>query len=135
VLIGDVIVSQNCYVGPNAVLRGDFGRIILQQSSNAQDTCVMHGFPGKDCIVEADGHVGHGAALHVCRIGRNAMIGMNTVIMDYVVIGKDSIVAATAFAEAKFECPPRSLVIGNPGRVKSILTDDDVAWKSSGTRD
>ena len=135
VLIGDVIVSRDCYVGPNAVLRGDFGRIILEQGSNVQDTCVMHGFPGKDCIVEANGHIGHGAVLHGCRIGRNAMIGMNAVIMDHVIIGQDSIVAATAFVKARFQCPPRSLVIGNPGKVKRTLTDDEVAWKSDGTRE
>lgn len=135
VLIGDVIVSRDCYVGPNAVLRGDFGRIVLQQGSNVQDTCVMHGFPGQDCVVEADGHVGHGAVLHGCRIGRNAMIGMNAVIMDYAVIGEDSIVAATAFVKARFECPPRSLVIGNPAQVKRTLTDDEVSWKSDGTRE
>jgi len=133
VLIGDVIVSRGCYVGPNAVLRGDFGRIILEQGSNVQDTCVMHGFPGKDCIVEVDGHIGHGAVLHGCRIGRNAMIGMNAVIMDYADIGESSIVAATAFVKARFECPPRSLVVGSPGRVKRALTDDEVAWKSKGT--
>lgn len=135
VLIGDVIVSQGCYVGPNAVLRGDFCRIILEQGSNVQDTCVMHSFPGKDCIVEADGHIGHGAVLHGCRIGRNAMVGMNAVIMDDAVIGFESIVAATAFIKSEFECPPRSLVIGNPGKVKRILTDKEVAWKSSGTRE
>ena len=79
VLIGDVIIGAHCYVGPNAVLRGDFGRIIMHEGSNVQDTCVLHSFPGQDCIVEQDGHVGHGAVLHGCTVGRNALIGMNAV--------------------------------------------------------
>lgn len=133
VLIGDVIVSADCYVGPNAVLRGDFGRILLEQGCNVQDTCVMHSFPGKDCVVEVDGHIGHGAVLHGCRIGRNALIGMNAVIMDDAFIDAESIVAATAFVKSRFQCPPRSLVIGNPALVKRELSDKEIAWKTRGT--
>ncbi len=133
VLIGDVVVGANCYVGPNAVLRGDFGRVVMETGSNLQDTCVMHSFPGKDCVIEIDGHVGHGAVLHGCRIGRNALVGMNAVIMDDAVVGAESIVAATAFVKSKFECPARSLLIGNPAAVKRTLSDDEVAWKTRGT--
>lgn len=135
VLVGDVIVGDNCYVGPNAVLRGDFGRIVMEAGSNLQDTCVVHSFPEKDCVIEADGHIGHGAVLHGCRIGRNSLIGMNAVIMDEAIIGPDCIVAATAFIKAKFECPPRSLVLGNPGTVKRLLTEDEIHWKTLGTRE
>lgn len=133
VLIGDVIVSADCYVGPNAVLRGDFGRVVLHKGCNLQDTCVMHSFPGKDCIVEENGHIGHGAILHGCTVGRNALIGMNAVIMDDAMIGAESIVAATAFVKSQFQCPPRSLVIGNPAVVKRELSDAEVAWKTQGT--
>lgn len=133
VLIGDVIIGAGCYIGPNASLRGDFGRIIVKAGANVQDTCVMHSFPGKDCIVERDGHVGHGAVLHGCRIGSNAMVGMNAVVMDDAVIGDSSIVAAAAFVAAKFECPPRSLVIGVPAKIKRELSEKEVEWKSRGT--
>jgi phenylacetic acid degradation protein len=133
VLIGDVLIGAGCYIGPHASLRGDFGRIIVEQGANVQDTCVMHSFPGKDCIVERDGHIGHGAVLHGCRIGRNAMVGMNAVVMDDVVIGESSIVGAMAFVNAKFECPPRSLVVGVPAKVKRQLGDNEVEWKSRGT--
>ena len=85
VLIGDVLIGAGCYIGPHASLRGDFGRIVVEQGANVQDTCVLHSFPGKDCIVERDGHIGHGAVLHGCRIGPNALIGMNAVVMDDVV--------------------------------------------------
>jgi len=133
VLIGDVIVGARCYVGPNASLRGDFGRIILEEGSNLQDTCVMHSFPGMDTVVEVNGHIGHGAVLHGCRIRQNVMIGMNAVIMDSTEIGESSIVAALAFVKSNEKIPPHSLVVGVPARVLRELTDDEIAWKSAGT--
>jgi len=133
VLIGDVLIGAGCYIGPHASLRGDFGRIIVEQGANLQDTCVMHSFPGKDCIVERDGHIGHGAVLHGCRIGSNAMVGMNAVVMDGAVIGESSIIGATTFVSANFVCPPRSLVIGVPARIKRALTDKEIEWKTTGT--
>jgi phenylacetic acid degradation protein len=134
VLIGDVLVGARCYIGPNASLRGDFGRIVVAEGANVQDSCVMHSFPGKDCVVERDGHIGHGAVLHGCRVGINAMVGMNAVLMDDVVIGESSIVAAAAFVTAGFECPPRSLVIGAPAKVKRRLSDREIDWKTRGTQ-
>ncbi len=134
VLIGDVIVGPGCYVGPCASLRGDFGRLILERGANLQDTCVMHGFPGTDTVVEEDGHIGHGAVLHGCRIGRNALVGMNAVIMDNAIVGESSIVAASAFVKAGAEIPPRSLAAGMPAKVVRALSDDEIAWKVDGTR-
>ena len=133
VLIGDVIIGPGCYVGPCASLRGDFGRLILERGSNIQDTCVMHGFPGTDTVVEEDGHIGHGAVLHGCRVGRNALVGMNAVIMDNAVIGEASIVAASAFVKAGVEIPPRVLVAGMPAKVIRPLSDEEIRWKSEGT--
>lgn len=133
VLIGDVIVGPGCYVGPCASLRGDFGRLILERGSNIQDTCVMHGFPGTDTVVEEDGHIGHGAVLHGCRVGRNALVGMNAVIMDNAVIGEASIVAASAFVKAGVEIPSRVLVAGIPAKVIRPLSEEEIRWKSEGT--
>lgn len=133
VLIGDVIVGPRAYVGPVASLRGDFGRLVLGEGANLQDTCVMHGFPNTDTVVEENGHIGHGAVLHGCRIGRNALIGMNAVVMDGSEVGAESIVAAMAFIKANTTIPPRSLVAGVPARVLRSVTDDEVAWKSQGT--
>ena len=134
VLIGDVIVGPRCYVAPLASLRGDFGRIVLEEGSNVQDTCVMHGFPGTDTVVEVDGHVGHGAVLHGCRVGRNALIGMNAVIMDHANIGEAAIVAACAFVKAGMEIPPRMLAAGMPAKVVRELSEQEMAWKADGTR-
>jgi phenylacetic acid degradation protein len=134
ILSGDVIVGPRCYVGPAASLRGDFGRIILEEGSNVQDTCVMHGFPGTDTVIEVDGHIGHGAVLHGCVVKRNAMVGMNAVVMDEAVVGESAIVAACAFVKAAMVIPPRHLAAGVPARVMRELSDAEIAWKASGTR-
>jgi phenylacetic acid degradation protein len=134
VLIGDVIVGANCYIGPCASLRGDFGRIDVRTGANLQDSCVMHGFPGTDTIVAEDGHIGHGAILHGCVIERNALVGMNAVINDNAVIGESAIVAAMAFVKAKMIVPPRMLVAGMPARIVRELSETELAWKIEGTR-
>ncbi|MCW3150820.1 phenylacetic acid degradation protein PaaY [Stutzerimonas stutzeri] len=135
VLIGDVIVGPGCYVGPLASLRGDFGRILLEEGANLQDTCVMHGFPQSDTVVERNGHIGHGAILHGCRIGGDALIGMNAVVMDRAVVAARCIVSAAAFVKAGFSCLEQMLVMGTPAAVKRALSDEEVAWKQATTRE
>jgi len=134
VLIGDVIVGPDCYVGPCAVLRGDFGRIVLERGSNVQDTCVIHGFTAHDTGAEETGHIGHGAVLHSCIVRRDALVGMNAVVMDEAEIGEAAIVAACAFVPAGRKIPPRSLAAGMPAKVMRALSDQEVAWKLEGTR-
>jgi len=133
VLIGDVIIGSRCYVGPCAVLRGDFGRVVLEQGSNVQETCVVHSFPNVTVTIGEHGHVGHGAILHGCRIGRNAMIGMNAVVMDEAEVGENSIVSALAFVKAGFKVPPNSLAVGAPARILRELTEEELDWKRRGT--
>ncbi len=134
-LIGDVIVGAKCYVGPSAALRGDFGRLELEQGSNVQDTCVIHGYPETDTVVEEDGHIGHGAVLHGCVIRRNALVGMNAVVMDGAVIGESAIVAALAFVKAGFDAPAGHLIGGIPARVMRALSEQEMQWKQAGTAD
>jgi phenylacetic acid degradation protein len=134
VLIGDVIVAAGVYVGPCACLRGDFGRIVIEQGANIQDCCILHAFPDRDLVVEVDGHIGHGAVLHGCVVRKNAMVGINSVINDNAVVGESSIVGAMAFVKAGFEVPPRSLVLGVPGKVVRELSADELAWKREATR-
>jgi len=134
VLIGDVVVGPGCYVGPNACLRGDFGRIVLEQGVNVQDTCVLHSFPGAGVTVERDGHIGHGSVLHGCRIGTNALVGMNAVIMDGATIGESVIVAACSFVKADYASPARVLLAGVPAKVLRELSDDEISRKRLATR-
>ena len=134
VLIGDVWVGPGVYVGPCASLRGDFGRLVLEAGSNIQDHCTMHGFPEADTLIEADGHIGHGAVLHGCVVRRGALVGMNSVVMDEAEVGERAIVAACAFVRAGFKVPPRTLVAGVPGKVLRDLTEQEMNWKHDGTQ-
>lgn len=134
VLIGDVIIGPDCYVGPNASLRGDFGRIVLERGANVQDTCVIHGFPNQDTVVGENGHIGHGAVLHSCVVERDALVGMNAVVMDEAVVGEQCIVAACAFVPAGMVLPPRTLAAGIPAKVRRELSEQEIAWKLEGTR-
>lgn len=133
VLIGDVHIGPHCYVGPNASLRGDFGRIMLLAGANVQDNCVMHGFPQQDTLVEENGHIGHGAILHSCTVRRDALVGMNAVVMDEAEVGERAIVAACAFVPAGMKVAEQTLVAGVPAKVIRLLTDQEVAWKRMGT--
>ncbi len=99
VLVCDVIIGSVVYVGPLASLRGDYGRIIMKEGSNIQDTCVIHGDGRQDSIVEEGGHIGHGAVVHGCVIGRNVLVGMNAVVMDEVQVGANSIIGAMVFVK------------------------------------
>jgi len=134
VLIGDVIVGPGSYIAPGASLRGDFGRIIVGAGANVQDNCVIHTFPDTDTVVEDWGHIGHGAVLHGCHVCRNAMVGMNSVVMDGVVIGDSAFVAAMSFVKAGTEIPARHLAAGIPAKVVRELRDEEIGWKESGTK-
>jgi phenylacetic acid degradation protein len=129
VLIGDVIVGARAYIGPAACLRGDFGRIVVEEGANIQDTCMLHGFPGKDTVVGPQVTVGHGAVLHGCVVRRGALIGMNCLVNDNAEVGEDAVVAALAFVKAEARIPARSLVAGIPARVLRELSDQEIKWK------
>jgi len=129
VLIGDVIVGPRAYIGPCACLRGDFGRIVVEEGANIQDTCMLHGFPGKDTVVGAEATVGHGAVLHGCVVKRGALIGMNCVVNDNAEVGEEAMVAAMAFVKAEARIPPRSLAAGIPARVLRELSAEEIQWK------
>jgi phenylacetic acid degradation protein len=135
VLIGDVVIGPRCYVGPGASLRGDMGRIVMGPGSNVQDNCVLHTFPSKEVRLEEDAHIGHGAVLHGCTVKRGALVGINAVLMDDVVVGEEALVGAASFVRAGFIVPPRTLVTGTPARAVRELTEEEVAWKAQGTRE
>ena len=134
-LIGDVIVGPNCYVGPGASLRGDFGRIVVGAGCNVQDGCIMHAFPSKDAVLEQDAHVGHGAVLHGCTIRRGALIGIGAIVMDEVVVEEEAFVGAASFVRAGFVVPRRTLVTGVPARIVRELRPEELEWKATGTRE
>lgn len=130
---GNVIIGKHVYIGPGAAIRGDWGQIIIKDGCNVQENCTIHMFPGVTVVLEEGAHIGHGAIIHGAHIGKNVMVGMNSVIMDEVSIGENSIIGALTFIKAGETIPARSLVVGNPGKVVKELTDDMIAWKTKGT--
>jgi phenylacetic acid degradation protein len=131
---GNVIIGKNCYIGPGAAIRGDWGQIILEDGVNVQENCTIHMFPGKSITLKESAHVGHGAVIHGANLGKNCLIGMNTVIMDDAEIGDESIVGAMAFVKAETKIPKRSLVVGNPAKIVKQVSDKMIAWKTKGTQ-
>lgn len=132
-IIGDVLIGENVFIGAGAVLRGDFGRIIVEDGCNVQENCVVHMFPGITVLLKKGSHVGHGAIIHGATLGENCLIGMNAVIMDEVMVGAGSIIGALSFVNTGMEIPERSLVVGNPAKIIKQVTDEMLHWKTEGT--
>jgi phenylacetic acid degradation protein len=131
---GNVIIGKNCYIGPGAAIRGDWGEIILEDGVNVQENCTVHMFPGKSIVLKKGAHVGHGAIIHGANLGQNCLIGMNSVIMDGAEIGNECIIGALAFVKAETKIPRRSLVVGNPAKIIKQVSDEMIAWKTAGTK-
>ncbi|GGE37562.1 acyltransferase [Psychroflexus planctonicus] len=131
---GNVIIGKDCYIGPGAAIRGDWGEIILEDGVNVQENCTVHMFPGKSIVLKKGAHVGHGAIIHGANLGENCLIGMNAVIMDDAEIGNECVVGAMAFVKAETKIPNRSLVVGNPAKIIKQVSDEMIAWKTAGTK-
>jgi phenylacetic acid degradation protein/carnitine operon protein CaiE len=131
---GNVIIGKDVYVGPGAALRGDWGKIIIEDGCNIQENCTVHMFPGVTTILKQAAHIGHGAVIHGATIGKNCLIGMNSVIMDNVVLGDECIVGALSFVKAKEVFESRSLIVGNPAKRIKEVSDEMIAWKTEGTK-
>lgn len=132
-VIGNVIIGENVYVGPSAVIRGDWGQIIIEDGCNIQENCTIHMFPGTTVTLKKGAHIGHGAIIHGGTIGENCLIGMNSVIMDDVILESECIIGALSFVPAKMHLPKRSLAVGNPAKIIKEVSDEMIAWKTQGT--
>ncbi len=133
VITGNVIIGKRVYIGPGAVLRGDWGQIIVHEGCNIQENCTLHMFPGLTVILHPLAHIGHGAIIHGATIGHNTLIGMNSVVMDHVVIGRECIIGALTFIPEGTVIPDRKLVAGNPGKIIKDVTKEMITWKTRGT--
>ncbi len=133
VITGNVEIGKFVYIGPGAAIRGDFGKIIIEDGCNVQENCTVHMFPGITVRLKENAHIGHGAIIHGATIGRNCLIGMNAVIMDNVVLEDECIVGALSFVNADQHIAARSLLVGNPAKIIKQVTDDMIEWKTKGT--
>jgi phenylacetic acid degradation protein len=130
---GNVIIGKHCYIGPGAALRGDWGGIVLEDGCNVQENCTIHMFPGVTVLLKEGAHIGHGAVIHGATIGKNCLVGMNSVVMDNVVLGDECVVGALSFIKEGDVFEPRSLLVGNPAKKIKEVTDEMIGWKTKGT--
>ena len=130
---GNVVIGKDCYIGPGAAIRGDWGKIIIEDGCNVQENCTIHMFPGVTVLLKEGSHVGHGAIIHGAIIGKNCLIGMNAVVMDNVVLSDECIVGALSFIKQDEKIPARSLVAGNPAKIIKQVSDEMMSWKTKGT--
>ncbi len=130
---GNVIIGKDVYIGPSCALRGDWGKIVIEDGCNVQENCTVHMFPGTTVTLKKGAHIGHGAIIHGGTIGENCLVGMNAVVMDDVEIGAECIIGALAFVPAKSVIEKRSLVVGNPAKKIKDVSDEMMKWKKMGT--
>lgn len=126
VIIGDVIIGEDSSVWPLCVIRGDVNYIRIGARTNVQDGSVLHVMKDEyPLILGNDITVGHSVTLHGCTIQSRCLLGMRATILNGVVIGEGSIIAAGTLLTERTTVPPRSLVMGSPGKVKRTLTAID----------
>ena len=131
---GNVVIGKDVYIGPGAALRGDWGKIVIEDGCNVQENCTLHMFPGLTVLLKEAAHIGHGAIIHGATIGKNCLIGMNAVIMDEVELGDECIVGALSFVKQGEKFLSRSLIAGNPARLIKEVTQEMMEWKTQGTK-
>ncbi len=124
-IIGDVTIGKNSTVWFNAVLRGDEGPITIGEKTSIQDNVTCHLYEGAPLVIGDEVTVGHNAILHGCTINRRSIIGMGSTILDGAIIGEECIIGANTLISPGKNIPPRSLVVGSPGKVVRQLTEKD----------
>ena len=122
-VIGDVKIGENCFIGPNAVLRGDWGSIVIGNGSNIQDTCVFHSLPDGTTSLSESCHIGHGAVVHQATLGKHVIVGIKAVGGDWAEIGDNCIIGEGALVPRKMIIEDESIVVGIPGKVIGKLSD------------
>ena len=129
VVIGDVVMGEDCSVWFNAVIRGDVNHIRIGNRTNVQDLCMLHvTHDTHPLIIGSEVTIGHSVVLHGCTIKDRVLVGMGAIVMDGAVIGEDSVVGAGALVVEGTVVPPKSVILGSPGRVRRGASDAELAW-------
>ena len=129
VVIGDVVMGEDCSVWFNAVIRGDVNHIRIGSRTNVQDLCMLHvTHDTHPLIIGNEVTIGHSVVLHGCTIKDRVLVGMGAIVMDGAVIGEDSVVGAGALVVEGTVVPPKSVILGSPGRVRRGVSDAELAW-------
>ena len=130
---GNVRIGKKVYIGPGAAIRGDWGQILIEDGCNVQENCTIHLFPGATVWLKEGAHIGHGAIIHGAVVGRNCLVGMNSVILDDVEIGDECIIGALSLVLTGEKIPGRSVVAGNPAKIIKPVSEEMIRWKTEGT--
>jgi carbonic anhydrase/acetyltransferase-like protein (isoleucine patch superfamily) len=125
-LIGDVQIGKDSTVWFNAVIRADDGSIIIGERCSIQDNSTIHLYEGFPVVIEDDVTIGHNVILHGCKVGKRSIVGMGSTLLDNVEVGEECIIGANTLLAGGIKIPPRSLVLGSPGKVVRELTDKDL---------
>lgn len=133
-LIGDVIVEEGASIWFGAVLRGDFGRIIVRKGSSVQDNVVVHVIPDCETVIGENATVAHGAIIHGGTVEKGAIVGMGSIVQDFCVIGEEAMVAAGSVLPSNMQVPPRHLAAGVPAQVKKEITGTSLMWVATSSR-
>lgn len=129
IVIGDVVLGEHCSVWFHAVIRGDVHHIRIGDRTNVQDLCVLHVTHDiHPLIIGNEVTIGHGVILHGCTIKDRVLIGMGAIVMDGAVVGEDSVIGAGALVVEGMIVPPKSLIIGSPGRVRRAVSEAELTW-------
>jgi len=131
---GDIKIEEDVSIWYNAVVRGDRAPVSIGKGSNIQDNCVVHVSHGYPVVIGENVSIGHGAIVHGCQIGDNTLAGMGTIIMDGAKVGKNCIIGAGALITQNTEIPDNSLVLGNPGKVRRTVTEEEIAGNLANAR-
>jgi gamma-carbonic anhydrase len=129
IVIGDIVMGEDCSIWFHTVVRGDVNYIRIGNRTNVQDLCMLHvTHDTHPLIIGNDVTIGHHVVLHGCTIKDRVLIGMGAIIMDGAKVGEDSIVGAGALVTEGAIVPPQSLVLGSPAKVKRPVTEKELAW-------
>ncbi len=126
-VLGDVTIGAESSVWFGAVVRADTEPVTIGRRTNIQDLCVLHADPGFPCVVGDDVTIGHGAIVHGARVADRVMIGMRAVVLNGAQVGEHSVIGAGTVVTEGMVVPPRSLVLGVPGKVRREVTPEEIA--------
>ena len=123
-VIGDVTIGDNVYVGAGAVIRGDYGTIVIGDGTAVEENCVLHARPGEILTIGKNVTIGHGAILHNCTIDDLAVIGMGAIVSDYAHVGEWAVVGEGAVVKNKSEIPASMIAVGIPAKIIAEVNEE-----------
>jgi len=131
-VIGAVTIGDNCWIGPGARLRGDYGIIVVEDGTSIEDNCVIHARPGGMTHVGKHVTVGHACVIHNATIQDNAVIGMGSVVSDWAMVGEWAVVGEGAVVRQRQQIPSGSIAVGVPAKLldKQVGEDYKAEWSS-----